>query len=58
MSSEQHVGAAVVRLPLTPRLCSNCVHAYFGQFGVWCSVYREDVWFETVAEECESFDPN
>jgi hypothetical protein len=46
------------KLHLVPeRICSNCVHAALGPFGVHCILFGEDIWRETVAEECGEWEP-
>jgi hypothetical protein len=45
------------QLGLPERLCSQCEHAYLGADGVWCMAYRELIWQETVAGECELYEP-
>ena len=40
------------------RTCANCEHASFGQAGVHCTLFHEDIWLEEkVAMECAEFDP-
>lgn len=39
------------------RVCSNCEHAAFGSGGTYCTMFNEDIWRETIAEECGVFDP-
>lgn len=47
----------VVDLPVAKRECGGCENAYLGQSGVFCRYFREDIFDETVAQECEQWDP-
>lgn len=46
------------RIPkTTKRDCTQCAHAYVGISGVYCSLYREEVWQpDRVAEECAEYE--
>jgi hypothetical protein len=46
-----------IPLPLKPRYCSMCEHGYIGVSGVYCIEFRELVNDETVALDCESWEP-
>lgn len=52
----------VIQFPVKQQLvkkknCTECVHAYVGMSGVYCSLYREEVWQpDRVAEECCEFE--
>lgn len=48
---------SVTLLPIAKRLCSGCEHGYLGQGGVFCRFFREDIFDETVAQECEEWTP-
>jgi hypothetical protein len=50
-------GTNVVDLPVAKRECGGCENAYLGQSGVFCRYFREDIFDETVAQECEQWDP-
>ena len=39
------------------RVCSNCDHATIGPYGVHCTIFHEDIHVETVAENCEMWEP-
>lgn len=39
------------------KICSECEHAAFGQSGVWCTMFAEEVATEQVAEECPEYVP-
>lgn len=41
---------------IVSRVCSCCVHHTEGQFGVWCTVYREQIDVDEIAEECGEFE--
>ena len=49
----------VIEFPvkIKPPLCSNCDHAALSSYGVYCMLFNENIDFETVAQECEEFDP-
>jgi hypothetical protein len=51
--------ANVIEFPvkITPPLCSNCDHAALSSYGVYCMLFNENIMSETVAAECEEFDP-
>lgn len=40
------------------RVCSNCVHATIGPFGVHCTLFGDDIHRETIALECEAWEPS
>lgn len=48
----------VVNFPIKPgpRTCGDCDNAYLGSQGVYCSVFKEVIWDERVAVECEEFE--
>lgn len=37
--------------------CSDCQQALFGQGGVYCREFHEDIYDETVAADCGAFEP-
>lgn len=37
-------------------LCGKCIHAYLGVRGIYCGEWKEEIWDERTAEECEAFD--
>lgn len=37
------------------KLCSECEYSTMGAYGVFCGVYREEIWDETVAGECQDY---
>lgn len=40
------------------KICSECDFAMLGNAGVFCSVFREDIYDEKLAaEECEEYKP-
>lgn len=40
-----------------PRLCTECVNVMMGTLGLFCHKFKEDIVFDTDAEECECFEP-
>lgn len=38
------------------RLCGQCIHAYLGVRGVYCGEWKEEIWDERTAEDCEAYD--
>jgi hypothetical protein len=36
--------------------CYDCIHAYLGVQGVWCSIYREVISDERSAETCQCYE--
>lgn len=53
--------ADILQFPVTPpprRSCEDCENAYHGAAGVFCRLYKEEIWDEVrTAESCEDFDP-
>lgn len=39
------------------RVCEHCEHAAFGNSGTYCTLFNEEIWRETVAEECGEYTP-
>lgn len=39
------------------RICSECEHGALSTGGVFCTLFREEVVTERVAEECEDYKP-
>lgn len=46
-----------IPLPLKPKLCCLCESGYIGPCGVYCIEYHELIDDETVAAECEGWEP-
>jgi hypothetical protein len=40
-----------------PPTCSECCAGYLGGDGVFCRTFREVIFDERVAAECEAYDP-
>lgn len=53
--------AHVIDFPVKPpprRSCEDCEQAYHGAAGVFCRLYKEEIWNpEVTAESCDDFDP-
>lgn len=53
--------ADILQFPVTEpprRSCEDCENAYHGAAGVFCRLYKEEIWNEVVtAEGCDDFDP-
>jgi len=47
----------VFTLPIPPPRCDDCDHASFSSHGIFCLMFREEIWNSKVAEECEEFLP-
>lgn len=43
--------------PPKERVCSNCDHASFSNYGIFCMQFMEMV-DDPVAKECEEYEPN
>lgn len=40
------------------RICSNCINASLGPYGVHCVLFHEDIWAEKkIAEQCGEWEP-
>lgn len=37
--------------------CGDCEYVMFGQYGFYCSFYKEEIVSENVAEDCEEYLP-
>jgi hypothetical protein len=40
----------------SPVTCEDCEHALFGPSGIYCRVFMQDIWDETIARQCQAFD--
>lgn len=40
-----------------PALCTECTHVMMGTAGLFCHKFKEDIIFDTDAEDCESYNP-
>ena len=36
--------------------CDDCINASFGPFGVFCTIFNEQIVYPDVANECNSFE--
>lgn len=46
-----------MRTETVARLCGNCTHSSFGDEGVFCLFFRDQIYSEKVAQQCEVYDP-
>lgn len=47
----------VTETEIITRSCMDCTHVAFGNSGIYCTLFRESLVSDTVAEECSEFEP-
>lgn len=53
----EHEGEArIYAFPVKVKNCGECEHAALSSSGVFCLEYREEIYDETVANECEAYE--
>lgn len=47
----------ILVLPLQQKICTQCKNVYLGVYGLYCGAFREEINDESIADECEEYDP-
>lgn len=56
-TANQKRHANVVELPTDRRICSSCENGALSTSGVYCLVFKEQIWNEREAENCDAWQP-